>query len=68
MIRNEIAQILLGLGVSLATTTVHAQCAPAAQRLIADRKYEAVRVQLEAQIKRAPSDDVAMHCKGPPAP
>lgn len=64
MTRNGVAQILFVLGVSLAGATARAQCASAAQRLITDRKYDAARAQLEAQIKRVPNDDAAMHCMG----
>lgn len=64
MTRNRIAQILLALGASLAATALRAQCVPAVQRLITDRKYEAARTQLQAQITRAPKDDAAMHCMG----
>lgn len=64
MVRNGIAQILLVAGASLAAIPLHAQCTSSYQRLISDRKFDAVRAQLDAQIKRAPRDDVAMHCMG----
>jgi tetratricopeptide (TPR) repeat protein len=64
MTRHRIVLILLAVGASLAAATVRAQCVPAVQRLITDRKYEAARTQLQAQITRAPNDDAAMHCMG----
>lgn len=57
-------RILFIIGAWLAPITLHAQCVPAVQRLITGRKYNDARVQLEAQIKRAPNDDAAMHCMG----
>jgi cytochrome c-type biogenesis protein CcmH/NrfG len=64
MTRNTIAQMLLVAAASLAAPSLHAQCVPAVQRLIATLKYDEARTQLEAQLKRAPSDDAAMHCMG----
>lgn len=64
MTRHRIVLILLAVGASLAPATLRAQCVPAVQRLITDREYEAARTQLQAQLKRAPSDDAAMDCMG----
>jgi tetratricopeptide (TPR) repeat protein len=57
-------RILFFIGALLAPIALHAQCNAAVQRLVANRQYDNARVQLEAQIKRAPNDDAAMHCMG----
>jgi tetratricopeptide (TPR) repeat protein len=57
-------RILFFIGALLAPIALHAQCNAAVQRLVANRQYNDARVQLEAQIKRAPNDDAAMHCMG----
>jgi len=41
-----------------------AQCTPAQQRSITDRRYAEARAELQAQLKRAPNDDAAMDCMG----
>jgi len=61
---RRISQILLVIGASLVPVALHAQCVPAVQRLITDRKYDDARADLQAQLKRAPNDDAAMHCMG----
>lgn len=63
MTRRRILQILLA-AVPLTAVPLRAQCVPAIQRLITDRNYEKARTELQAQIKRVPSDDAAMHCMG----
>jgi tetratricopeptide (TPR) repeat protein len=51
-------------GVVAAPGVAFAQCAPPTQRLLADRKFDDARAELQAQLKRAPSDDAAMECMG----
>jgi tetratricopeptide (TPR) repeat protein len=63
MIRHRFFQILLA-AVPLTAVPLRAQCVPAIQRLITDRNYEKARTELDARIKRVPSDDSAMHCMG----
>jgi tetratricopeptide (TPR) repeat protein len=64
MTRHRMVQILLIAGASLAAPALSAQCVPAVQRLITDRKYDDARAELQAHLKRAPSDDAATHCMG----
>lgn len=64
MTRHRIVQLLLVVSASLATSSLGAQCTPANQRLIADRRFAVARATLETQLKRAPSDDAAMECMG----
>jgi tetratricopeptide (TPR) repeat protein len=64
MTRHRIAQILLTIGASLAPVVADAQCVPAVQRLISTHKYDEARTELQAQLTRAPNDDMAMHCMG----
>jgi tetratricopeptide (TPR) repeat protein len=44
--------------------TARAQCAPTVQQLIAERKLDEARGQVDAQLKRSPQDDAAMECMG----
>ena len=59
-----VSHIILVIGAALVPVSLHAQCAPAVQRLITDRKYDAARDELLARLKRAPNDNGAMHCMG----
>jgi tetratricopeptide (TPR) repeat protein len=52
------------LGLSLGAVDARAQCAPAVQRLITDRKFDEARATLQAQLNRAPNDDAVMDCMG----
>lgn len=63
MIRG-VFRVILIIGAALVPVSLQAQCAPAVQRLITDRKYDAARDELQARLKRAPSDDGALHCMG----
>lgn len=62
--RHRVLRPLLVVGASLLPVTLHAQCGPAVERLISDRKYDDARIELQAQLKRAPDDDAAMDCMG----
>ena len=64
MTRHRTVHILLLATASLTAPALRAQCVPAVQRLITERKYEAVRAQLQEQITNAPDNDAAMHCLG----
>ena len=61
---REVIHFILVSGAALVPVSLHAQCAPAVQRLITDRKYDAARDELLARLKRAPNDNGAMHCMG----
>lgn len=62
---RSLATIVLFVGAAcLSTVPVHAQCRPAVQQLITDRKYDGARAELQAQLKRAANDDAAMDCMG----
>ena len=41
-----------------------AQCAASTQRLISDQKYDEARAEVDALLKKNPSDDAALHCMG----
>jgi tetratricopeptide (TPR) repeat protein len=43
---------------------LHAQCSPAIVKLLVDQKYDEARAEMQALIKKNPSDDVALHCMG----
>jgi tetratricopeptide (TPR) repeat protein len=64
MMRVRLVLILLAVGAVVIPPGLDAQCNPATQRLIASRKYDDARADLEAQLKRAPGDDTAMECIG----
>jgi tetratricopeptide (TPR) repeat protein len=67
MTRHRIVQVLLvalASLASLAAPTLRAQCAPAVQRLIVERKFDQAQTELEAQLKRVPGDAAAMNCMG----
>jgi tetratricopeptide (TPR) repeat protein len=64
MTRGRIVLILLAVGAVVIPHALDAQCNPATQRLITNRKYDDARTDLEAQLKRAPGDDAAMECIG----
>jgi tetratricopeptide (TPR) repeat protein len=61
---QRIVPILFALGASLTSVPLSAQCVPAVQRLIIDRKHDDARAALGAHLKRAPDDDAAMDCMG----
>ena len=61
---REVIRFTLVIGAALVPASLHAQCAPALQGLITDRKYDAARDELQARLKRVPNDDGAMHCMG----
>ena len=56
--------IILVIGATLVPVSLHAQCAPAVQRLITDHRYDAARDELQARLTRVPKDAAAMHCMG----
>jgi tetratricopeptide (TPR) repeat protein len=59
--RLTVALIALAAGVSV---RLGAQCAPATQRLVTDRKFDEARAQVQALLKQNGSDDAAMDCMG----
>jgi len=61
---QRIVPILFALGASLTSVPLSAQCVPAVQRLITDRKHDEARAAFGVQLKRAPGDDAAMDCMG----
>jgi len=64
MTRGRIVLILLAIGAAAIPPALEAQCNPATQRLITNRKNDDARADLEAQLKRAPNDDAVMECIG----
>jgi tetratricopeptide (TPR) repeat protein len=44
--------------------TAMAQCQPAVQRLIADRRFDDAKTQMKAVVAKTPNDDAAIHCLG----
>ena len=60
----RIALVLSLVGVPFAGRVLEAQCIPNVQHLINERKYDAARAQLDAQLARAAKDDAAMNCMG----
>lgn len=51
--------LVAGLAVS-----VDAQCSPAVQKLLDDRKFDAARSEVDALLKHNAKDDVALNCMG----
>lgn len=57
---TKVRVFAIALALSLAGRAVHAQCKPAVQRLVADRRFDEARAQVAA-----PSpDDTALECLG----
>jgi len=50
--------------LATAAARVDAQCAASTQRLITDQKYDEARTEVDALLKKNPSDDAALHCMG----
>jgi tetratricopeptide (TPR) repeat protein len=50
--------------LAAAAARLDAQCAASTQRLITDQKYDEARAEVDAQLKKNPSDDAALHCMG----
>jgi len=48
----------------LIASRVLAQCQPAVQRLITDRRFDEARAQMTAAVSRSPNDDAAYECLG----
>lgn len=56
----RLAAVILGLG----GTEALAQCQPAVQRLLNDRRFEDARTQMTAVVAKEPSNDGALECLG----
>ena len=50
--------------ISLLGTEIRAQCQPAVQKLIADRRFDESKSQVQAVVARNPNDDAAWECMG----
>ena len=57
------ALVPLALLIS-AVARLDAQCSAATQRLITDQKYDEARAEVDALLKKNPTDDAALHCMG----
>src|SRR3954470_5298983 len=44
--------------------SVNAQCSPATQRLLTDRRFDEARSQTQAQLAKLPSDHELLDCMG----
>ena len=61
---SRVIQIIPLIGALLVPVALRAQCVPAVQQLLTDRKYDVARVQVEKQLERSANDDAAMNCMG----
>jgi len=52
------------LFLAVAAAPVDAQCNASTQKLINDQKYDEARGEVDALLKKNPSDDAALHCMG----
>ena len=50
--------------LAIAAARLDAQCNASSQKLIDDKKYDEARGELDAALKKNPSDDAALHCMG----
>jgi tetratricopeptide (TPR) repeat protein len=64
MTLTRIIQILIVGGPLVVAANLYAQCPPAIQHLVATRRFDEARGQLEVQLKRASADAAATHCMG----
>jgi tetratricopeptide (TPR) repeat protein len=51
-------------GMTVIPITARAQCAPTVQQLLAERKVDEARSEVDALLRRSPRDDAAMDCMG----
>lgn len=64
MTRCRIAMALSLIGFPFVVRVLEAQCSPNVQHLINERKFDAARAPLDAQLKSSAKDDAAMNCMG----